>query len=481
MPGTPPTRLPEAEDDVAPLRADSGSPAQAAPVPARAKFVTGSLFRHVAVMSLTSSVGLMAVFSVDFVSMVYIAWLGNAELAAAVGYAGAILFFTTSVGIGTSIAAGALVARALGAGQPDLARTRATTSLAHGLWIGCTFALAVWLWLGPLVRLLGAAGETERLTIHYLTIVVPSLPFLMVGMIGGAILRAHGDARRAMMCTIYGAVTNAVLDPILIFGFGWELTGAGLASFVARVVIGVTALLPILRHHGGFDRVTPAGMAADLRPIMAIAVPAILTQIATPVGQAYVTRAMASFGEAAVAGMAIAGRLTPVAFAVIFAMTGAIGPIIGQNFGAGRMDRVRTAYLEGLRFTALVVAGVSVVLFLLRAPIADLFLARGTTRQLVFLFCGPLSLLFFFNGVLFVSNAACNNLGRPFRSTLLGWGRHTLGTVPFVILFAAWFGAAGVLVGQGVGGIFFAAIAVWQAERAIAAARPPLPARAAAG
>ena len=73
-----------------------------------AKFLTGNLFRHVAVMSLTASVGLMAVFIVDFVDLIFISMLGKTELAAAVGYAGAILFFTTSFGIGLSIAAGCL-------------------------------------------------------------------------------------------------------------------------------------------------------------------------------------------------------------------------------------------------------------------------------------------------------------------------------------------------------------------------------------
>jgi Na+-driven multidrug efflux pump len=88
----------------------------------QAKFLEGSLFRHISVMSLTASVGLMAVFLVDFVDMIFISMLGKAELAAAVGYAGAILFFTTSFGIGMAIAAGALVARALGAGDEALAR-----------------------------------------------------------------------------------------------------------------------------------------------------------------------------------------------------------------------------------------------------------------------------------------------------------------------------------------------------------------------
>jgi len=85
-------------------------------------------------------------------------------------------------------------------------------------------------------------------------------------------------------------------------------------------------------------------------PLFAISGPAILTQLATPVGQAVVTRMVASHGEAAVAGMAIAGRLTPVAFGILFALSGAVGPIFGQNLGAGRMDRVRRTYTDAILF-----------------------------------------------------------------------------------------------------------------------------------
>lgn len=133
---------------------------------AQAKFLTGSLFRHVTVMSLTASVGLMAIFAVDFIDMLFISMLGKAELAAAVGYAGAILFFTTSFGIGMAIASGAIVARTLGQGDVEAARERATNALIYGVLFGAVFAGFVWLNLGPLVRLLGATGETEVLAIH---------------------------------------------------------------------------------------------------------------------------------------------------------------------------------------------------------------------------------------------------------------------------------------------------------------------------
>jgi len=103
----------------------------------------------------------------------------------------------------------------------------------------------------------------------------------------------------------------------------------------------------------------------------------------------------------------------------------------------------------------------------LRQPIAWLFEADGVTLQLVYLFCGPLALAFFFNGTLFVSNAAFNNLGHPFYSTWVNWGRHTLGTVPFVLAGGALLGAPGVLIGQAEGGIVFALIAAVLAARVL--------------
>lgn len=430
-----------------------------------AVFLDGNLFRHITVMSLTASIGLMAVFVVDFVDMIFIAMLGKAELAAAIGYAGAVLFFTTSFGIGMAIAGGALVARALGAGDGALARRRATNTMIYGIVFGTLFAILVWVAVPWLLTLLGARGETLALGTGYLRIIVPTLPVLLVFMVAGAILRAHGDARRAMMATIWGGVVNAVLDPILIFGLDLELTGAALASVAARLVIAATAVTAILRHHGGFDTPRLSDLTPDQRPVLALAVPAILTQLATPVGQAFVTRAMAGFGEEAVAGMAIVGRLTPVAFGVIFALSGAVGPIIGQNAGAGNRTRVRAAYWQALLFSALVIVFISAVLFGLRGPVADLFSATGETRALVYLFCGPLALAFFFNAMIFVSNASFNNLGHPFYSTWVNWGRHTLGTLPLILLFGAWFGAAGVLIGQAVGGALFGLVSLWLVTR----------------
>lgn len=301
---------------------------------APAKFVEGNLFRHLSVMALSSSVGLVAVFVVDLINMVYVSWLQDPVLTAALGYAGAVMFFTTSFGIGLSIGVSALVSQAVGQRDPALARERVTEGLVLSLAMGTLFAVLVFVLLPAIISLLGASGRTAEETLLFLRLYTASQPLLIVAIVGAAVLRSYGEARRAMMVTVWGAVVLAALDPVLILWADWGLAGAALAGAASRLAMAVMALWPVWRRIGGFARMSPEGLRFGLAPLLAIAFPAILTQIATPVGQALVTRMVAGFGEAAVTGMAIAGRLTPVAFAMIFAMTGAIGPIIGQNLGA---------------------------------------------------------------------------------------------------------------------------------------------------
>ncbi|MEX0275897.1 MAG: MATE family efflux transporter [Ruegeria sp.] len=441
-----------------------------------AVFLNGSLMRHVVRMSLTTSIGLMAIFAVDFVDMVFISMLGNDALAAAVGYAGTLLFFTNAINIGLSIAAGALVARSLGAGRPDEARQFASSVGVLGICIGVLVSLAVLANVDFLLSVLGAQDEVLRLASRYVTIILPTMWVMSAAMTSMAVLRAHGDARRSMMATIYGGVANAVLDPVLIFAVGLGLDGAAIASVIARVTMLAAALLPALRVHKGFSRPSVRKVAQDFRAVRTIAIPAILTNIATPIGNAIVVREIAEYGTDAVAGMAVIGRLLPVAFSVIFALSGAIGPIIGQNFGAGQYDRVRAAFLAGIKFTGTYVLAMAAVLFFLRAPIADLFDAQGETRVLIYLFCGPLALASFFNGVIFVTNASFNNLGHPVYSTWINWGRHTIGTWLFVVIGSHLAGAPGVLLGQAFGGVIFAGIAWLLVNRVVSNLSRPRPA-----
>ncbi|KPF66425.1 hypothetical protein IP69_14980 [Bosea sp. AAP35] len=436
--------------------------------PRQAAFVSGSLMRHVAVMTGTGAIGLMAIFVVDLLSLLYVSWLGRPEATAGVGFATIVLYLMISINIGLMIAVSALTARALGAGDRPGARRIAgstMTLMAIAAVVLTAIALPCLPWL---LRLLGAHDESYRVALSFLWIVLPSNVLMAVGMGLSGVLRAVGDARRAMFVTLGGGIVTAGLDPLLIFWAGLGPDGAAWAIVVSRVIIVATGLHGAVRVHDMIARPSPAGLRGDTGAAMTIAGPAILTNLSNPIANAVFASIFARFGDAAVAALAIMDRLVPVAFGVLFALTGAVGPILAQNWGAGRFDRMKNGLTASAVFAIGCVVVSGLALALARGPIVDAFDATGLTRELVMFFCLIAGPMWLFVGLLFVANAAFNNLGMPFQSTLFSWGRATLGTMPLAWLGAQYAGPQGALVGSALGAVAFGVLALVFAYRGIA-------------
>jgi len=413
--------------------------------PEPARFVTGSLWRHVVVMAGTGAVGLVSVFAVDLLNLFYISLLGEQSIAASIGFAGLVGFFQISIAIGMTIGVGAVVSRAIGAGDHAGARRIASSSLVVMAAITAVVGLGTVAFLGPILDAAGATGATREYAMTFLRISSPSLPLMAGGMICSALLRSVGDARRAMNVTLFAAVSTAILDPILIFGLHLGLEGAAISTVLSRVVLLSYGWRGALAH----DMLAPVAwraVAGDARLVMKVAGPAIATNLA-------------QFGSGAVAGQAVADRISPVAFGVIYALSGAVGPILAQNLGAGLHSRVRETMRGSLLFIVVAVGIAWTLLFSGQELIIRAFSANGTTAELVRLFCTYTAGSFLFVGALFVANAAFNNLGFPLLSTLFNWGRATLGTIPLVYVGAR-YGARGALVGQALGSVIFGAAAL---------------------
>ena len=423
--------------------------------------------RHVTVMTLTGALGLMALFLVDLVDLFFLSLLNQTEVTAAIGYAGTIVFSNLSIAIGTGIAAAALVARNLGAGNTEQARQFATSSLLFSLIVSAVLTLAIAAGSGSLLSLLGASGEAKRLAQLFIWTMSPGYVLISGAICCSFILRGLGDPRRAMYITLSTAIVTAMADPLFIFGFGWGIQGAAAATVLGYLVAFGIGLHGVGKAHRFLNPLRLGGLRRDLPAIWAIALPAVLTQLATPFANAYVTREVAPFGDEAVAASAIIGRLVPVAFGIIFALSGSVGPIIGQNFGARKFDRVRQTLSDGLLFSAVYTVVTSLLLFVFRHEIAEAFRASGRTIDIVVFFCTFIGISWAFAGAQFVANAAFNNLGRPQLSTWFNWGKATLGTIPFAMAGAQMGGPEGVLAGTAVGSVIFGIASVFAAYRIV--------------
>ena len=440
----------------------------------RGRFLDGSTMGHVVRMTLAGATGITFVFLVDLANLFWLSRVGDPRLVAAIGYGFAVQFFAVSVGIGLMIAGTATVSRRIGMGETERARHDATAALVLTCLVQGAVAFTVVILREPMLRLAGAEGETLRLAARYVAISMPSLFIMGIGLAGQAALRAEGDGRRSMLVTLASGSVAMVADPILILTLGLGLDGAALGVVLSRFVMAGMALLFAIRVHDLLAWPELWAVRRAARPFVAVAVPAILTQMATPFANYMLTGVIAGFGDGAVAAWAVVNRLTVVAFGGIFSLSGAIGGIFGQNFGAGQFDRLRSTFRDALIFCA----GYTLLAWGLLAATAEAVVSgfglTGVGAAVYLAFARVGAGAFLFVGAAYVANATFNNLGRAGRSTVINWTRDGVLILPAAWMFSGIFGATGVVYAQAaVGGVVGLGAALWsRAYLARLGARP---------
>ncbi|WP_235604702.1 MATE family efflux transporter [Sulfitobacter sp. EhC04] len=416
------------------------------------RFLTGGTMGHVVRMTATGAMGITFVFVVDAANLLWISQLGNARLVAAIGFAYAVQFFSVSIAVGLMIATTAVISRSIGQGAHAQARRQAAAGTVIAAAI---LALVVAVIVGfrqELIALAGATGETARLASRYLAITIPSLIPMSAALACSGALRAHGYGAKAMYVTLFSGFVLLIIDPILIFYLGWGLDGAAIGLVLFRFSLLGLAIYYAVVQMGLLERPRLRTLRNIAGPFAAVAIPAVATQMSTPAGNYFLTIVMAQFGDDAMAAWAVIGRLTVVVFGGVFALSGAIGGIFGQNYGAGRMSRVRSTYRDALLFCGIYTLLAWGLLIMATPHLIALFglsgLGADVLRSFTFVGVGG----FVFIGALFVSNAAFNNLGRAGRSTLVNWIKDGLLSWPAAAGLAAFFGAQGVIYGQALAG-----------------------------
>lgn len=426
------------------------------------RFLSGGTMGHVVRMTATGAMGITFVFLVDAANLFWVSQLGDVRMVAAIGYAYVIQFFSVSVAVGLMIASTAVVSRSIGAGNRDQARRQAGAAVVIAASVLALVSSLIVGFRHQLIGMAGAEGETARLAARYLAITIPSLIPMSAALVMSGTLRADGYGAKAMYITLLSGCVLMVVDPILIFWMGWGLDGAAIGLVLFRFALLALAFYFAAVQMRLVDRPRLRTLRNIAGPFMRVAGPTIATQMSTPLGNYLLTIVMARYGDEAMAAWAVVGRLTVVVFGGVFALSGAIGGIFGQNFGAGQMDRVRNTYRNALVFCGIYTL-VAWVLMLIATPyVIAAFGLSGLGEEVLRSFTLVGVGGFVFIGALFVSNAAFNNLGRPGWSTLVNWLKDGALSFPAATGLAAVFGATGVIYGQALaGGIMGVIAATW--------------------
>ncbi|CUS48613.1 MAG: multidrug/oligosaccharidyl-lipid/polysaccharide(MOP) flippase superfamily transporter [Idiomarinaceae bacterium HL-53] len=410
--------------------------------------------------------GVATLISFNFVDTFFISLIGTEELAA-VGFTFPVSFTVISLTIGLGIGTSAVMARKLGANDDEGARQIGSSALyLAGLLVG-TLAFIFFIFTEALFSLLGASDALMPLIKDYMYIWYAGAVLLVMPMVGNSILRASGDTKTPSLMMGVGGLLNAILDPILIFGLGpipaMGVQGAALASVLAWSV-GFTLIIYLLVVRKKLIDWYPPGLASFIvssRQLLKIGIPAAGANMLTPIAMGVLTSIVATHGTAAVAAFGVGIRLESLASVVILALSMSLPPFISQNFGAGKMERVREAYRKALIFVLLLQLAIYLFLLLL-LPVLQMAFARDqAVAEILALFVWIMPLGYGLQGWIILTNSSLNALHLPLQALTVSVVRLFVMFVPLSILGNWLAGLPGLFIG-GVVANFITAILAYR-------------------
>ncbi|MBX7513471.1 MATE family efflux transporter [Qipengyuania sp. GH38] len=438
-----------------------------------AKLTRGSIAGHLVGQTAPMIIGVAAIMSVGLIDAYFIGQLGSQELAA-VSFIFPITIALSSLGVGVMVGINSVIARALGEGDVERAERRANFGAVFALVVGVVMGLALFLLLDPLFRLMQASDALLPLIRAYMQPYSLGLPVLLLQMGLNGVLRGQGEARKTSYVSITYSVANWILDPILItgaFGFaGFGIAGAAYAS-IAGFAIAILVALYLIKSaqlHINPASIRRCNLGESSRAIISVAGPAAFSNAINPIGLSVLTALLASQGEAAVAGFGAAGRLQSFATVPLLALSGSIGAIVGQNWGAGQPDRSRAAMLYSAGFCVAYGLAMAILLYFTGGWFAQFF---TDDPDVVAEFESYLEIAVWGYagfGLLIVANGALNAVDRAGLALAQSAARVFLVMLPFGWLLRSAMGAEAIygaeLVANIAGGAL-ASLIVWRVLR----------------
>jgi len=407
--------------------------------------VPRSLFRLTAPMM----IGVSSSILVSMLEIAFIGQLGTLQLAA-ITFTFPLVMILTSIALGIGIGTSSVIARGVGSGAREDARRLGTHSLILVTATTLVLSAVGWATINPVFTAMGASAEVLVHIHRYLDIYYPGVVLMTLTMVSGNIMRANGSANVPGTVMTLGAALNLALDPILIFGwFGlprMELAGAATASLIARAVTAAVLVYYVARGNMILTRGMLGGFLDSCRRILHVGLPAMATQLIGPVSGAVVTRMLAGHGDVVIAGYGVATRVESVAVMLLFALSGSIGPFIGQNWGANRPERVAAGLRVTYQFCIVwgVIAALPMILF--GDVIAGWIDHNPTVIKTAAFYLAVVPWSYGLWGILMMTSASFNALGKPIPSTILSFTRMFVIYIPLALLLNHLLGYEGIFI-----------------------------------
>jgi len=414
-----------------------------------AKLTQGNISKQLVNLALPMILGMLGMITFNLIDTFFIGQLG-AEQLAAMSFTFPVVLVIHSIAAGVALGSSSIVSKLVGEGNHYKISRLSTDSLILGLLVNLLLTCIGLLTIKPLFTLLGAKGNILIYIEEYMTIWYLGMIMLVIPQIGNNIIRALGDTKTPSLIMAVAALTNTILDPLLIFGIGpfpeLGIQGAAIATVISRTLTFVVALY-ILKYRENLiplEKIAFSKLIASWKQILYIGVPNALIQMALPVGAGIVTRLLSTYGTKVVASFGVATKIESFALAFTGALAIVIGPFIGQNIGAKKFDRVTQGYRTIAIFSLVTGTTLALILGIFSRSIASVFTKDLEVINTIVLYIRIVPIAYAFQGILRIGSTILNVLNKPFHSSTLIMTQIFVLYIPLAILGSNLFGLTGI-------------------------------------
>lgn len=390
----------------------------------------------------------------NIVDQIFIGWgvgyLGNGATNVVFPINMICLAFALMIGDGTS----AYLSLKLGENKKDEASKGVLNGIIMSFIIAICFCVIVLLFLPQLLNLFGCTEKLKSYALGYGYIIGIGLPFMIIGTSLNSMIRADGNPKYSMLSMLSGAILNVILDPIFIFVFNLGVKGAAIATVISQVLTFVINILYIRKFKSIDIKRKSFGLSKDTcKMVLKLGVSSFITQMSIVLVMAFENNLLGKYGASSSYGaeipitvLGIVMKMSQILNSIIIGLAVGAQPILGYNYGAGKLDRVFLT-LKKVLCISLIISTTAFLLFQLVPDKLILLFGQGNDLYIEFacLAFRIYLMLVICNGIQVPSGIFFQAIGKSGRSAVLSLSRQIIFLIPGMVILGHFYGIKGVL------------------------------------
>lgn len=411
--------------------------------------------------AIPAMIAMLMVLVYNLADTLFIGMTHDAYQVAAVSLATPVFLMFMSAGTIFGIGGTSVISRALGEGNKDFAKKACAFCMWSCVGIGILMTLIFQIFMNPILSLLGASEETWSYTNQYLGIVSLGGVFVLISNCFSNVLRAEGEANKAMAGQIIGNMLNVVLDPLFILVFKWNMVGAAIATVIGNITAAAFYI--------GFYLFGKSKLSIKIKDfsakngiakgVLSIGIPASLASLFMNVSQMVMNALMSNYGDMAVAAVGVAMKVTMITGMISMGIGQGVQPLLGFCVGAKDWKRYHKIMRFSLVFALALGAALTLLCYIFTDKLVSVFLTEKDAFSYAVLFVKILLTTSVIFGPFYVLSNALQAMGAATASLVINISRQGLIYIPLLFILRAFLQVAGLIWAQPVADVLSTVLA----------------------